>query len=199
MLVILAFGGSLAWCAGVGLGKRHFEFNWESHSYFIFGLVPSPTKNSHGLLVYDGFDAVLFGAGLLAMGLMLVIWGAGVGVAFLREGCALRVRLGRFLGFASLVGLLMAIVCFFPPWRLSSTPFIAVLALFCIVITALPATLRLRSARWLLPGLVIAALVTDLFSLGASIAILLGILASIVLLVHLILLFPRFERMLAAR
>ena len=169
-LMLLVFGGLILWAGCDAVRQQHYEMQWRVHS---------TVGSSHSVDIYDGPDAIRFGIGLICFGTMLAVWGLCVGVAFNRKESSAHVgSLAIAFGWFSMLCLLSASVCVFPPWRLSSAPFYAVAALVLIFLFALPNSTSKRWARYFFLGIICVTILVASFSVGASTGMIFGILAS---------------------
>jgi hypothetical protein len=189
VLIILLLAAAIVWVGWSAVRRHHFEFDWRSRT---------PGGEAGGVKTFDGAAAVLMGNGLMSFGAMLAIWGLALIMSFTRrESTPGDSRLLRGLAWASLACLLAAIICIFPPWQLQSIPFYSVLVLIDAFFFAVPDSSHQRWARLFFPLLVVAMMGTASLNIDAGAGMGIGLFASIGILAHLVMLFPRLQGRLA--
>jgi hypothetical protein len=93
---------------------------------------------------YRGRDAVVFGIGFAAIGILLLSWATGLVLSLLgRAGLRAPMGVLRGVGFASLAAMAAACLALFPPWRIHTLPLYLVVAAFTLAVT-LPIPARWR-------------------------------------------------------
>ena len=187
-IMLLVLGGSITWAGWDAIGHRHYEMGWTSSGTF---------GASNGVMILEGIDAVRFGVGLMSFGIMMATWGVGIVVWFARQySPSFITRTLSGLKWFSFVCLFSAITCIFPPWEMTSISFWSVVVLILVVVFALPNSARKRWIAGLFIGLICAAIVISSVNTKAGTGIAIGIFVSLVILVHVFLLFARLEKSL---
>lgn len=136
---------------------------------------------------YVGTEAVLFGSGLVAAGVMLLAWSAGLLFGILgRIGVGMPQWLVRLLAIVSLLALLVASVGFFPPWRITTLPLYPVVAALTLaVVLPIPE----QSRKKVLP-VVLAAFVLAGYFFLPSFPFFAGIFVFLIATTNLAMVFP---------
>jgi hypothetical protein len=183
-----------AWLfAGIhGIRQQVCEVTWQEDG----NMAGITVQEAHGVLRYEGADAVRFGVGLVAGGSMFVILAT----------CLLRRLYGHprtaaiCLGWVSLLCLLITCVTFFPPWQIASVSFYAVGLVFGVSVFSL---LKASQPRWweqwrvIIPLLIISAMIAGFSGLRAvAVGVTLGLFAWLAVIVHLAMLIPRISKLL---
>jgi hypothetical protein len=187
VLMLLAFGAVFAFLGWRAIEQRHYEAEWESVSGG-FGI----SRTSHGIETLDGTAAVLIGVSFISFGVMMITWGVGFAAGFAHR--YLPASLSQYLhmlGWFSFLCLIVGMICLYPPWELSDTPFNVVVALW-LVLFFLPDAMR-KWGRPLFIGEAVVAIALGQFKTGIiSTQIIMGIFASLAVVTHILILFPKF-------
>jgi hypothetical protein len=199
--MLLVFSAILAWQGFKAVESKHLELEWNSRSSFGIGFFSVTTRESHGVAIYEGREAVRMGAGYASGALMLLLWAVGLVWRFVSP------RLGgestwsgRVLAWLSLMALLVFLVCIYPPWRAYNFLFLPVLALPTVLAFFVPGGITRRVAASVFISLIGTAILLEQFYPGRGFDIVMDILAGMILLVHLVAISPRLEeRALAGR
>ncbi len=187
-VMLLALGGGVLWVGWVAIDRQHYEMNWKAS-----GL----GGTSSGVLIFDGAAAVRHGIGLTAFGAMLVTWAVGVVIGLARQhslGLIMNLLIG--LTWLSAACLTTASICLFPPWRIPGITFWMVVALVLGFAFALPYAIRKSWRGGFFIGLIGATMACGSINPGAGAGMAIGVLVSLLILVHTILLFPKLEKKL---
>ena len=185
-VVLLGLGIAVLAVGWDAIQRRHYEMEWKARG---------PVRLSHGVLTFNGAAAVRIGAGLVCFGAMLATWGLALTASFMRRDSAEAAgkRSSRALAWISLACLVGAAGCIFPPWEWHSLFFYAVVLAVGILARAMPDDKKRKLGGFVLPAVIGAAMVAAVVNPGAAVSILMGFLASLALLVHILLLFPKLQ------
>lgn len=192
------FSAIFLW-AGFGLVRegirairdRAYSLEYTEGLSWADGAAQGGSGAEHHAAEYRGREAVAFGIGFAAAGVMLLAWAAGLaaGLAARRFGRADRPmpRPAIFLiGGVSLAALAVACIAWFPPWQLHALPFHGVVATFILAVALpLPAAMR-KKVFPAMVGLVILAGMTGL----PAFPVFAGIVVFLVAGTHLLVLWP---------
>jgi len=183
MLFLLA--GAIVWVGWDAVRQHHYAFEWRSKT---------SGGAEHGTKTFDGAEAVRMGSGLISFGAMLAIWGLALIMSFTgRASSPGGSGYSHGLAWLSFVCLVAAMICIYPPWQAQSIPFCFVVVLVEVFFFTVPDASHQRWARLFFPALIVAMLVATSrdVDIGASMGI--GLFASIGILAHLVMLFPRLQ------
>jgi len=166
------------------------------------GRGPGGVWTTGAWVTLHGEDAIRCGLGLLAISTMLFVWSASFLflIAIRAKPAGTLSMLGKCSLLVSLLSLLFACGCFYPPWELTSVGLYGVMVLWGILLTG-----WLSSApRWAIltfpgPGWIIAAMILNwVGERTIASGIILGFFAGLVALAHLVELIPGISRRLHA-
>jgi hypothetical protein len=199
-MVLLLLATGIVWAGLQAIQQKSWDLPWQSGGGVILAPVHFLNWSNSGVDSYRGTDAVRVGVGLSASGIMLTIWGlallwsaANLAISRKLPDTVIRGFVPKSLAVLSLVCLAAATISFFPPWHFgisaSATAFYAEW-LSIGVLLAVPATRR-KTRQWGLPTVIVAAILTDLFSTGACVGISLGIFFGVGIACHLLMLFSK--------
>jgi lysylphosphatidylglycerol synthetase-like protein (DUF2156 family) len=185
ILMLLALGALIGWAGWDAIHKQHYEMEWKASTI---------GRASHGTLVFDGPEAIRIGTGLIAFGVMLTTWAVATALSIaLRAKQKGSTPCSLGIGWLSLACLVLAFTCFFPPWCLASGPFYAVVTLVLWFIFALPDATRQTWSRKFFPAVICASILAAMINTAAGLGMVLGLFASLAVLGHMLLLFPRLQ------
>jgi hypothetical protein len=184
--MLSGFGGMIAWAGWGAIHRQHYEMEWRAGGTLGGG--------SHGTLAFDGAEATRFGTGLTSFGLMLIAWALAIAVGLAHAAKKQNNSpLSRAIAWLSLACLLLAFTCFFPPWRLPNATFYAVVVLVLSFAFALPDATRQAWNRTFFPALIATSILVATLNTAAGLGMVLGLLVSLVIVVHAFLIFPRLQ------
>jgi hypothetical protein len=184
--MLSGFGGMIAWAGWGAIHRQHYEMEWRTRGTLGGG--------SHGILTFDRGESTRFGIGLTSFGLMLITWAVAIAVGLAQAAKKQsNSQFARVIAWLSLTCLLLAFTCFFPPWRLPSATFYAVVALVLSFAFALPDATRQNWNRAFFPGLIAASILVATLNTAAGLGMVLGLLVSLAIVVHAFLISPRLR------
>jgi hypothetical protein len=129
---------------------------------------------------------------------MFALWGCGIGLSVFtpKKQPPEPSALGRRNTWLSLVSLLIAILCLFPPWRLGSLFFHAVSLLLIGTIVYSVRGNRPSLPKQVVPGLIVAAILASNIHLASvSAGILLAMVAMFFVGIHVLILAPHLMKL----
>ena len=136
---------------------------------------------------FRGRAAVVFGVGFSALGVMLLLWAAGLALGLAGQaGLRVPPAVYRSIAGLSLTTLATASLALFPAWQLRTLPFYAVLAAFTLAL-ALPVPASVR--KKVFPGAVGAVILAGLVGFPAF-PIFAGIVVFLAVGTHLLVIWP---------
>ena len=163
---VLSYTEELSWASELGRGAAGVEQNQAA---------------------FAGRDAVVFGVGFSATGIMFLIWAAGLAVSLLgRAGWRAPQAVVKGLAAFSLAALGLAGLALFPVWSVRFLPFYGALAVMTLAL-ALPVPAPVR--RKAFPAVVIAVIAAGALGLPAF-PIFAGLIVFFIAGTHVILLWP---------
>lgn len=159
LLMFLTFGTTLLHEGHQAIRNRAYTLHYtEKTSWIGPGLNGGWT--SENAVEFRGRGALRFGAGFIALGIMLYAWSAGLVLGFfLRPGRSAPRPGVLAIGSLSLASLLGGSLALFPPWRLHTLPFYLVVVAFTLAVV-LPIPARWRKKAF--PALAILVVATGL-------------------------------------
>jgi hypothetical protein len=178
---------------------RSYNFIWESHgaSYQSDQTRRSVTRVAVQL---SGSEAVEHGVGLFATGVTFELWAILVllNMAGGQPPEARWRRIYSVAAFLSLVGVMTAMIAFFPPWHVPRWPScdaLYVVLLFCIFLACLRDRKRvLYFSQRGFPALILAGILLGQISIGVFAGTIAGMFFGFLLAVHITVLVPRLRK-----
>jgi hypothetical protein len=142
-LVCLALGVGLVHEGAASVRDRAYTLEYTESSSWATESAFGVNARDNVLQYRDG-EAVVFGVGLGAAGVMLISWAAGLAISLAgHAGAAAPAGLMRTLGAFSLAGLIASCVTLFPIWRRHTIPLYLVVLAFTLAVTLpIPAAAR---------------------------------------------------------
>ena len=174
--VLLLLGGALVVGGAQAIRAERLKVAWRT----VQGVGPLG-RVQRGAGILTGEDAVREGIGLVAVGGAVTAWGVGLLAAGGATGRSPVDRPIRVLEWVSLLGLAVAGVVFFPPWRLWTVGFYGVaLGASAAIAWALWGTPRASQVRGVFTGLVGLVIAVAWFSPDVSGGMVAGLFAATV-------------------
>ena len=168
---------------------------WNSRTSVGFGFFGVSVKESHGVAIYDGHDAIRMGIGLISAALMLFVWVIALVWHFIRPKVDDELSPpGKVLAWLSFLALLTFLNCIFPPWRTSSFLFLPVAILPAALVFFVPREITQKRAAGIFAGLIFTAILLEQFYAGRGFDIIVGIFAGMLILLHLVMVFPHLRK-----
>ena len=138
IVMLLVFGLTIVYDGVRAIRNQAYTFRYTERTQAVLGGVILNNDVVNGELEFRGRAAVVFGTGFSAVGIMLLLWAAGIVVTLLgRVGVNVPMTIVRLLGGASLLALLIGCLALMPPWRLHMLPLYLVVTAFVLAV-ALP-------------------------------------------------------------
>lgn len=184
-LMLAGFGVLLAMSGWKAAVVRFYEVEWKSWGPF--------SGSQSGRHVHEGAAAVRAGAGLVLIGVMLMIW--SMAMVWTRGGSSHESALtasGRLATGASLLCLLGGAGCLLPPWHWDDLTFYGMLLLPVVVFLTLEGGERRRWGGRLAVALFLIAVICGPGMLARVAA---GMFTPLFAAVHVMMLFPGLMKM----
>jgi hypothetical protein len=195
-LALLALGLVTFLFGKRSIATEYFEYANRYGSQITIGSLGF--DDPEGFRILQGPDAIYWGIGFCAFGVMFGLWGCGIALSNFspkkqpQEPSAL----GRCNTWLSFIALLIAILCLFPPWRLGSVFFYAVSALLIGSIVYSVRRNRPALPKQVVPGLIVAAILASNIQLtSVSVGIVLAMVGMLFVGIHVLLLAPHLMKL----
>lgn len=139
MVMFLVFGAGIARDGYRAILHRAYTMDY-TETTRIARSVWTEAKSAQ----YAGRDAVVFGIGFLATGLMLLTWASGLALKIVsRTRLTIPLAVYRGLGYLSLLTMVTGSLFLFPIWHFHTLPFYLVVGAFAaVLILPVPAKVR---------------------------------------------------------